>query len=643
MPEGKKIVPKSNPASKVKKEEASPKEETPSGGPKAPASKVNRTTQKKLKTASGEKSAEKSTEKSERSSREPREPRGGGGGKVKFKLSIKFAICIIVILTMMLLVMGIIVGSNTQSILIDQIEKRGYAALKVCIASGEEYVLQFAIGIKDYNDTISSVVSELKSIKERQDKGEKLSEEDRARFEQLSAKQSEIRSVWETKKNDLMNRFNKRFEKAVADDNGKDHGALFNVIVNIEGYGGIQAKKAFDIGGQKYEYSQDASVEITKGTLTTESGKIPAWSFIKYFTMPNPKGGADLKGQAITVLSSEKIDEVKSQNNMSIATVILAGLVVGIGVAFFFSAFITKPISQLVSDIEMVAKGNLEHRTLVRSNDEIGLLAHTFDVMTRNLNMAHKSEVENRAREHELGIAQEIQANLLPKKIPQIAGYDLGCFYLPSKEVGGDYYDYIQIDENHLGLIVADVSGKGVPGSMVMTMARSLIRYEAQNNLDPVDTFIKVNRILAQDIRRGMFVTAMYLILDTRTGKMKVASAGHNPMVVFRDKTKKVEEINPNGIALGFDKGPIFERTIKAEELQLFKGDRLALYTDGVVEAMSPDNEEFGEEKFYQLCELHSHLTSSQYINLIVKELDKHRADAQQSDDITISTLKLLK
>ena len=538
--------------------------------------------------------------------------------------------------------MGIIVGSNTQSTLIDQIEKRGYAALKVSLASGEEYVYQYAIGSQEYKEAITPLRIEAKVIKDKQDGGGKLTEEERARYDELVLKQKEVQAIWDQKKK-VEDRCNLRFEQAVRDDKGKEHGAILNVIVLVEGYGSIQAKKATIIEGQSFEYSQDASVTIKKGSLTTESGRTPAWSFIKNFTMPNPKGGADLKGQAITVLSSEKIDEVKSQNNMSIITVIFVGLLVGIVVALFFATLITKPIGQLVSDIEMVAKGDLEHRTVVRSNDEIGLLAHTFDVMTRNLNMAHKSEVENRAREHELGIAQEIQANLLPKKIPQLAGYDLGCFYLPSKEVGGDYYDYIQIDEHHLGLIVADVSGKGIPGSMVMTMTRSLIRYEAQNNLDPVDTFIKVNRILAQDIRRGMFVTALYVILDTRSGKMKIASAGHNPMVVFRDKTKKVEEINPNGIALGFDKGPIFERTIKMEEMQLFKGDRLALYTDGVVEAMSPDNEEFGEEKFYQLCELHSHLTSNQYINLVVKELEKHRAEAQQSDDITISTLKLLK
>lgn len=633
MPDSRKNIKKGDTGSRTVKTKSQPPTD---GARTTPGTSSTRLSRSNLKTVG-------SSEKGERKERAPREPRGGGGGKVKVKLSLKFAVCIIVIVVSLLLLMGIIISSNTRSSVEDQIERRGYVALKMAIASGEEYVLQYALGIHEYNSTIRPLSQEARQLKEEIEKGG-ASEERREYYKQLGDRQNEVQKKWDENKGSIVGRFNRRFEQAIQDDKGKEHGGLLNVIVSIDRYGAIQAKEALTLEGDSYEYSADPTVTLKKGFITQKDGKsVSAWSFIKKFKTVDPRGGQELEATAIAVLSAERIQEIKSQINSSIIYIIFFGLILGVVAALFLANLITKPISQLVSDIEIVARGSLDHRTLARSNDEIGLLAHTFDVMTRNLNLAHKAEVENRAREHELGIAQEIQANLLPKKIPQIPGYDLGCFYLPSKEVGGDYYDYIQIDEQHLGLIVADVSGKGIPGSMVMTMARSLIRYEAQNNLDPVDTFIKVNRILAQDIRRGMFVTAMYLIMNTHTGRIKVASAGHNPMAIFRDRTKKVEEINPNGIALGFDKGPIFERTIKMEEIKLEKGDRLALYTDGVVEAMSPENEEFGEEKFYQLCELHSHLTSSQYINLIVKALEKHKGEAPQSDDITISTVKMLK
>jgi serine phosphatase RsbU (regulator of sigma subunit) len=567
----------------------------------------------------------------------------GGGEKFKVKLFMKFVLAISALLIVLLFVTGIVIGSTARSTTESEIEKRGYACLKMVIAVGEEFVYQSALALNEYQNKIRPNNEELGKLKKICDSNPS-DKESVAEFDRKKEYGKQLNQEYEKQKKEIIGRFNYYLKKSMETDQQTPHGTMNNAFVTTDNYGRIEYVGATDIQGDNTYFPLDQSCVINKGYLTLQSGKtVRAWSFVKDFSFKNPIGGKDLGAQAIVVLSADRIDEIRSEITSTTFIVIIFGVIVGIGFAFFLSTRITRPISQLVNDITIVSKGNLEHRTTSNSNDEIGLLAYTFDVMTKNLKLAYNAEIENRAREHELGIAQEIQANLLPKKIPQLDGYDMGCFYLPSKEVGGDYYDYIQIDDQHLGIIVADVSGKGIPGSMVMTMARSLIRYEAQNNLDPVDTFIKVNRILARDIRRGMFVTAMYMILNIQKHTFRVASAGHNPMVIFRDRTKKIEEINPNGIALGFDKGPIFERTIKEETLQLFPGDRLALYTDGVVEAMSPENEEFGEDKFYKLCELNSHLTSSQYINIIVKALEKHRLDAAQSDDITISTLKLLK
>jgi sigma-B regulation protein RsbU (phosphoserine phosphatase) len=300
-------------------------------------------------------------------------------------------------------------------------------------------------------------------------------------------------------------------------------------------------------------------------------------------------------------------------------------------------------MKQLLTDISIVSEGHLNHKTMPHSTDEIGVLARSFNAMTKRLKIAMEQELKAREIEHELNIAHEIQSNLLPKRIPRLGGYDIGAFYRPSKEVGGDYYDFIDFeDKRHWGIIAADVSGKGIPGSLVMTMAKALISIEAKRNLSTAQTLKNVNRELAKHIRRGMFVTCMYIILDAQSGKILVSSAGHNPLVIWRQKTGKYELVNPNGIALGFDKGPIFEKTIKQEAHQLYPGDRIVTYTDGVVEAMSPGGKEFGDKRFYELVCKIARQTSHEFVNEVVRTLEQHQATAEQHDDITIVTVRLL-
>jgi sigma-B regulation protein RsbU (phosphoserine phosphatase) len=210
--------------------------------------------------------------------------------------------------------------------------------------------------------------------------------------------------------------------------------------------------------------------------------------------------------------------------------------------------------------------------------------------------------------------------------------------------VGGDYYDFLAINEDLEGIVVADVSGKGVPGSLVMTMARAFIRMEAEQHHNPsaAATLVQVNRMLVQDIKRGMFVTALYCILDKKTNELRVASAGHNPLLVWRAASKKLEMVNPGGIALGFKEGPFFEKGIKEQTLVLDHGDRIVAYTDGTVEAMNEKKQEFGDDTFNALIQQLATRDSNQMLNLVVKALDEHKGDAPQSDDITIVTLRYL-
>jgi sigma-B regulation protein RsbU (phosphoserine phosphatase) len=245
-------------------------------------------------------------------------------------------------------------------------------------------------------------------------------------------------------------------------------------------------------------------------------------------------------------------------------------------------------------------------------------------------------EVERKMIAHEKAIAEGLQSNLLPHHVPKIPGYDVSAFYRPSREVGGDYYDFIEIDGDHLGILVADVSGKGIPGTIVMTETRALIKSEAVRTMSPAETLARVNRVLYHDIKRGMFVTVYYAILNRAKATLTCVSAGHNPMVLWRPSA--ISLVNPNGLALGIDSGALFERTLAEERIQLAAGDRFTFYSDGVIESMNRDHEPFGHNRFYLRVKQLGDRSSGEFLSALMSELDAHQGDAPQHDDITIVT-----
>jgi sigma-B regulation protein RsbU (phosphoserine phosphatase) len=269
-------------------------------------------------------------------------------------------------------------------------------------------------------------------------------------------------------------------------------------------------------------------------------------------------------------------------------------------------------------------------------------LKHRMGLLAHKKSADALDEVEQKMHDHEMAIAREIQENLLPKQLPKFDGFDLGAYYRPSMDVGGDYYDFLQIDSENLGIVVADVSGKGIPGAIVMTMARSLLRMEGMRNPSAADTLMKVNRYLTPDIKRGMFVTVMYVVLNTVKRTLLVTSAGHNPMVLWRKATNTCHLVNPNGLALGIDRGPLFDKTIKEQKIQLHQGDRFVLFTDGVVESMNIKQEQLGSHRMYLLVKQYAEKGSNEFSNLIATVLENHKGEAPQHDDITMVTVRIL-
>ncbi|MBI4577315.1 MAG: fused response regulator/phosphatase, partial [Planctomycetes bacterium] len=238
--------------------------------------------------------------------------------------------------------------------------------------------------------------------------------------------------------------------------------------------------------------------------------------------------------------------------------------------------------------------------------------------------------------------ARKIQAKLLPDTIPEVPGFDVGTFYSSCLEVGGDYFDVIPIDESHTGLMVADVSGKGVSGAMVMVMVRSILRMIAPQTTSARETVVNLNRLIADSMKLGMFVTAIYMVLDHVRGVVNISCAGHNPAVVFREGEGCSKMMNPSGMALGIINGPIFENAIKEVEVPLAAGDRVLTYTDGVVEAMSVDNAEYGDEALIAVVDGHARDVSKALIEKVLEDVHRHEGGAPRHDDITVVTFRRL-
>ena len=348
-------------------------------------------------------------------------------------------------------------------------------------------------------------------------------------------------------------------------------------------------------------------------------------------------------GNVILFLSAGRIDEVTSRFVTYVIIACVAALVAAVGFSFLLAALVTRPVRRLVHDMNVVSRGDLNHRAFGYKSDEVGLLAQTFNRMTRRLREAQKGELERRALARELEIAQEIQRALLPSSIPEFPGMEAHAVYRPAREIGGDYYDFIPIDGRHWGIMIADVSGKGVPGSMVMTMVRSLIRYEARGNISPADTLRKTNEIIARDIKKGMFVTAFYAVVDLERRSLKMSCAGHNPMLYWHEGTATIRTIKPGGLALGVVSGAMFDDELQEVVVNMEPNDRVVLYTDGITEAMNAQREEFGMERLARRTAAMASFSAGEFSSAIVSEVDGFCAGAEQHDDITMVNLRLLR
>jgi sigma-B regulation protein RsbU (phosphoserine phosphatase) len=310
---------------------------------------------------------------------------------------------------------------------------------------------------------------------------------------------------------------------------------------------------------------------------------------------------------------------------------------------FLTSKFINKPIKQLISGVSKFTFGHLDTRIEMKSKDELGQLANIFNNMASDLHNAIEANARERAEKErlgaELGVAAQIQAGMLPCIFPPFPDrneFDIYASMLPAKEVGGDFYDFFFVNKNTLAVVIADVSGKGVPAALFMVIAKTLIKNNACSGKKPKEVFETVNSVLNENNDAFMFVTAFMGYYNIRSGKFVYVNAGHNPpLVKKRNGNYEFLKTTPH-FFLAWNKDAKYTE----EEITLDSGDVLYLYTDGVTEAVNKDNELFSEQRLLDVLNKYEDFSPKELLHIVKREIDSFAEEAEQADDITMLALK---
>ncbi|MCP3965001.1 MAG: SpoIIE family protein phosphatase [Lentisphaerae bacterium] len=302
------------------------------------------------------------------------------------------------------------------------------------------------------------------------------------------------------------------------------------------------------------------------------------------------------------------------------------------------------PIQRLEKGAEQIGQGNLDEKLFINSKDELQDLAEAFNKMSIELKERIQDFKENlTAREQidrELNVAARIQRSILPDSFPAFPDRDEIEVYAemrPAREVGGDFFDYFFVDDKRLFFTIGDVSGKGLPAALFMVRALTLLRHEALDNSPPDMILTNVGNELEKNNHSCMFITGICGIIDTSTGRMLLANAGHNPP--FIRKRKHIEEIKlPSGMIIGAL--PLTNGEIAVESYKLEKGDTMFFYTDGITEAFNKDNKQFGVNRLKNILQRYAGANPHEVVNAVSKAVNDFVVDAPQSDDITMLTIK---
>ena len=312
--------------------------------------------------------------------------------------------------------------------------------------------------------------------------------------------------------------------------------------------------------------------------------------------------------------------------------------------AFFFGVRITTGFMSAVRALHRgtrrIAEGDLDTRIDIPNEDELGDLAASFNQMAAAVKRGREEALERARLESELATARKIQERLLPDEMPEFSGFEIAGTSLPSQQVGGDYFDFLDIGTGQLGIAIADVSGKGMPAALLMANLQASLHAQVIKPGNVAEVVFRINNQLVRSTDPNMFATFFYGILDRSQSSFTSANAGHNPPLLFRSGGK-IERLEAGGLVLGF----LPDQKYLQQTVDIEPGDTIVLYTDGITEAVGSSGEKlsenlFGEERLIEVVQHNSSKSAREIQSAILEAISNHTADIPQSDDITLVVIK---
>lgn len=316
------------------------------------------------------------------------------------------------------------------------------------------------------------------------------------------------------------------------------------------------------------------------------------------------------------------------------AVVFLGLAIIG---SFLLARMTIAPVRKLSYGAAMIGSGDLDYKIDLKSSDELGRLAYEFNEMTEHLKKAKEREVESRVMEEQLELAKEIQEGLNPMGFYDKDGIQIKGFTRAAKGVGGDYFDYIDIDGNRVGALISDVSGKGVPASLVMVMIRTVFTsYISRGDVQCASVVRAINDSLSADFAIDKFATLFFMIYNRSSEELAFSNAGHGPLFCYRSSLNACSITKLEGMPIGIMEGAEYQQG----KVKLSRGDIVVLYTDGITEMRNSEKEEYGRLRLQKLLLDNTDLDASEITEKIVNDVDVFRGEVSPHDDMTVLVLK---
>ena len=386
--------------------------------------------------------------------------------------------------------------------------------------------------------------------------------------------------------------------------------------------------------------------------------KVSLWSRPLYFGMTHLDvvsfDSGKLENQKILLLTEVSLaniaNELLSERNPLSLTVMVGLLSLAVLLfiletfVFFFGVRITTGITSAVRALHRgtrrIAGGDLDTQIVIPNEDELGDLAASFNAMATAVKKGREEALARQRLESELETARKIQEKLLPDEMPRVQGFEIAGTSIPSQQVGGDYFDFLDMGNEQLGVAIADVSGKGIPAALLMANLQASLHAQVIKPSKVAEVASRLNNLLVRSTEANMFATFFYGILDRKESKFTSTNAGHNPPFLFRAEGD-IERLEAGGLLLGF----LPDQEYKQQTVTMMPGDVVVLYTDGITEAAGVSAEKisenlFGEERLIEVARANMARSARGIQSFILKAITEHTAGVPQFDDITLVVIK---